>query len=113
MTSKSAHIALQRYLAADETLRKEIEAKIGPLPGLEDIENDIQTYEQEDDSDVPSTCVVKDALGLDLPDTDDGGHCVPAVATAGVGEFGYLSAVGRAEDIWDDAEHREMASTDA
>ena len=103
ITSRKATAALRKYLATDEVLRKEIEGKVGPLPGpgaLED-EPQISGYEEQDDSDVPSSSVIWDALGLDVPSADDcGRYCVRRDDVASKEQTAHLHAMGSSEDVW-------------
>ena len=100
ITSRKATAALRRYLATDEILRKEIEEKIGPLPDL-DIELQNDDSEEGDDSDVPSSRVIKDVLGIDIPSTDDhGGYCITDSDVALKEHGTHLHANGGSEDVW-------------
>jgi hypothetical protein len=70
LTSPKARAALRRYLQTDDVLRKEIEGKLGA--GCLDLEDNAdadigeESEEQDlDDTDVPLTVVIRDALGLD------------------------------------------------
>jgi hypothetical protein len=69
ITSQKANAALQKCLSSNDILRKEIEAKIGPLPdqGATEIEERLDEADEADDSDVPSSRVIKDVLGIDIP----------------------------------------------
>ena len=72
LTGRKAQIALREYLKNDTILREEIEAKTGmeALPDAEEPVDELAGYEQEDDSDSPSSAVIRDALGVDAPGAD-------------------------------------------
>ena len=112
ITSRAAQVSLRKYLATDEILHKEIEEKIGPLPGFEDLEPENNDYKQEDDSDIPSSCVIKDAIGMDTSDADGNEFCIGEDHVAGSrdSESIFLRATGLAEDVWADAD--DLAASD-
>lgn len=80
--SRKAKQAYQRYLATDRIFRSEIAKKIGnidDLPGFEgqrEVDDDSLDY---DDTGVPLSEVVRDALGapLDSSDGTDGNVLMP------------------------------------
>ena len=104
ITSRKATAALRRYLATDEILHKEIEEKIGPLPDL-DIELQNDDSEEGDDSDVSSSRVIKDVLGIDIPSADDHrGYCITDSDVALKEHGTHLHANGGSEDVWAEEE---------
>ena len=112
ITSRKATAALRRYLATDEILRKEIEEKIGPLPpSATDIELQNDKSKEADDSDVPSSRVIKDVLGIDILSADDHGrYCVTDGDVALKEHSTHLHANGGSEDVWADEEDDGMDS---
>ncbi|KAH9914425.1 uncharacterized protein B0H18DRAFT_1216055 [Fomitopsis serialis] len=74
ITSRRAKAAWREYLRKDETLRNEIEGKIGELGDLiaeePDEEGETSTEEAYDDTDVSLRAVVQQALGVDVPEAD-------------------------------------------
>jgi len=68
LTSRKARSALHEYLKVNAMLRGEIENKIGTVPLLQ-VEQEPQPMEDEhnddvDDSSVPASAVIQQALGL-------------------------------------------------
>ncbi|KAH7903996.1 hypothetical protein BJ138DRAFT_1119844 [Hygrophoropsis aurantiaca] len=68
LTSKKAHSALNEYLRTHPKLRDEIQNRTGVVHGFED--NELISMDDEDDSDVPSSAVIEDALGITGLDSD-------------------------------------------
>jgi len=100
-------VALRKYLSSDSILRKEIEAKIGPLPdqGATDVEEQLDEADEADDSDVPSSLVIKEVLGIDIPSADGcGRYCITNGDVASNEHGTHLHAMGGAEDVWENNE---------
>ncbi|EPS95422.1 hypothetical protein FOMPIDRAFT_1132449 [Fomitopsis schrenkii] len=105
ITGRKAKAAWREYLRKDETLRKEIEGRVGNLDALiaEDLdeEND-EADEPYDDTDVPLRAVVQQALGVDLVEVDDHGRgfCTPSSGITERAEDQGLQSGGDEENIW-------------
>ena len=74
LTSRKARSALHEYLKVNAMLRGEIENKIGTVPLLQ-VEQEPQPMEDEhnddvDDSSVPASAVIQQALGLVVTDQE-------------------------------------------
>lgn len=77
---------------------------MGVVHGAEDISQQDQVHqadEADDDADVPSSAVIRDAFGLlnvEIPaEVDTAQHCV---TTTEKGPDNELVATGESEDIW-------------
>ena len=99
LTSKKACSALNEYLRTHPGLREEIEKRTGTVHGLED--EDAQENDCHDDTDVPSSAVIRDQLGITITDAtahDQVSDCVVQVCKKM--EHGGLVADGEIEDMW-------------
>jgi hypothetical protein len=112
LTSRKAQSALHEYLKIDKTLREEIESKLGTLfesvlsqqpdPDLDEIKHEIDI----DDTSVPASAVIQQALGINISDADIDGitdvqqYCAKenSIRTDGTGR---LQGGGPSEDIWE------------
>jgi hypothetical protein len=89
--------------------------KIGPLPELVAPIDDAGPPQDEDgdDSDIPSSGVIKDVLGIDIPSADDEARfCVSDEDMSTKEDSTHLHAMGQTENIlaynddgvaWEDA----------
>ena len=99
LTSKKAHTALNEYLHGHANLREEIESQTGTVHGIEDVEAQTPSLEDScDDTDVPSSLVVQDALGIEVPDNVFEQMCVRQARKDD--EHGGFVADGDEENIW-------------
>ncbi|KAH9925966.1 uncharacterized protein B0H18DRAFT_954880 [Fomitopsis serialis] len=105
ITSRRAKAAWREYLRKDETLRNEIEGKIGELGDLiaeePDEEGETSTEEAYDDTDVSLRAVVQQALGVDVPEADQQGEpfCTGAFAAEVRAVDQTLQSSGDQEDV--------------
>ena len=103
LTSKKAQTALNNYLRSHPQLRKEIEDRTGVVHGLEepDARNVAMEDDCPDDSDVPSSLVIQEVLGINISATEgDANMTETHVSVARVDESGGLIAATEEEDIW-------------
>jgi hypothetical protein len=73
LTSKKAHVALNDYLHSHPGLRNEIEKRTGTVHG---IETNSAEDDDNDDTDVPSSAIIQDALGIVVFGADHASDCV-------------------------------------
>ncbi|KAH0833099.1 hypothetical protein J3R83DRAFT_12092 [Lanmaoa asiatica] len=102
LTSKAARTALDEYLRTHPTLHDEIKNRTGVVYGVEEVPPEDQvTAEVDDDADVPSSAVIRDAFNLqnaEIPAAVDViSHCVNRSEK---GPDDTLVAAGDDEDIW-------------
>jgi hypothetical protein len=111
LTSKEAKGHLRQYLATHKNLRDEIENKIGKVyndldhdnPAADDANaNQIPHWDKDDHADVPARAVVRDTLGIDLPNLRDaeGSICVEHDSVTPSALSGELRVSGETEEIW-------------
>ena len=103
LTSKKAQTALNNYLCSHPQLRKEIEDRTGVVHGLEELDARDVAMEDDcpDDSDVPSSLVIQEVLGINISATEgDANMTETHVSAARVDESGGLIAATEEEDIW-------------
>ena len=89
------HVALNDYLCSHPGLRDEIEKRMGTVHG---IEIDSAGDDHNDDTDVPSSAIMQDALGVVVFSADQASDCV--VGTRKDAEHGGLVAADEGEDVW-------------
>jgi hypothetical protein len=87
---------LNEYLRCHPGLRDEIEKRTGTVHGLED--NSVQEDDCHDDSDVPSSAVIHDQLGISISDTTQASNCVMQARKDG--DHGGLVADDDEENVW-------------
>ncbi|KAG0702671.1 hypothetical protein DFH29DRAFT_875052 [Suillus ampliporus] len=99
LTSKQSRTALNTYLCTHDSLRNEIENRMGTVHN--DSEESLGHVEemQEDDSDVPLSAMINDALGISIDKAYNLnlGYVVSEVKQAA---DQTLMAAGDAEDVW-------------
>ena len=106
LISPKARAALKQYLKTDSMLRKEIEGKLGE--GCLDLEDEVDAEVDEgtedpemDDTDVPLSAVIQDALGLEMQAHISAQRfCVDKLNVAHQSN-GNLHATGAQEDVWE------------
>ena len=76
-------------------LRDEIEKRTGTVHGIETMES---ADDSNDDTDVPSSAIIQDALGIAVSGADQASDCV--VQTRKDTEHGGLVAADEDEDVW-------------
>jgi hypothetical protein len=93
-------MALNEYLCSHTNLHEEIEAQTGTVHGIEDVESQTPSLEDSyDDTDVPSSVVIRDALGVEVSgDNVFEQTCVQQAWKDD--EHGSLIADGDKENIW-------------
>ncbi|KAG6811293.1 hypothetical protein H0H93_014474 [Arthromyces matolae] len=117
LTGRTIKAAYREYYTKDKTFRDEIEAKIGPAAASDmeeilDLEPDEELDLEEDlddDSGVPLSRVVYDAVGLDmdgLDARDQNRYC--AAANSVIGENGRLQSGAVTENIWAYGDNGEL-----
>ena len=95
LTSKKAHAALNDYLRSHPHLHDEIKQWMGTVHGIEAMGS---TDDSNDDTDVPSSAIIQDALGIAVSGADQASDCV--VWTRKDAEHGGLVAAEKDEDVW-------------
>ena len=106
LISPKARAALKQYLQTDSVLRKEIEGKLGE--GCLDLEDEVDAEVDEetedpgvDDTDVPLSAVIQDALGLEVQANISAQRfCVDKLNVARQSTRN-LHATGAQEDVWE------------
>ena len=101
LTSKKAQLALNQYLHSHPSPRDEIEKRTGAVQGIEDeAAQEVSMGEDcDDDADIPSSAIIRDALGITVSGADlNVSHCVNHAQN--VNEHQGLVAMGEEEDIW-------------
>jgi len=76
-------------------LRDEIEKRTGTVHGIETMES---ADDSNDDTDVPSSAIIQDALGIAVSGADQASDCV--VQMRKDAEHGGLVAANEDEDVW-------------
>ena len=107
LVSRKARSALHEYLKTDSILRDEIASKIGAQTFIE-LDEDAELNPNEDhntdDTDVLSSAVIREALGLTASITDQSTdvqlYCVKNSDVTVSGQ-GFLQGGGPREDIWE------------
>jgi hypothetical protein len=66
--NKKAHLALNEYLRSHPGLHDKIEKRMGTVHGIEDYH--VQDNDCNDDTDVPSSAVIHDQLGIIILEGD-------------------------------------------
>ena len=104
LTLRKAHNALNEYLRKDPTLREEIQERCGRVEGLvpreAPVEADIDEF-SVDDTDIPLSEVIHDAVGLRLDiSTHVNGDFNFLVEKVMKNIEGELVSAGENEDIW-------------
>lgn len=111
LTSKLAKSHLQKYLETHKHLRDEIENKIGKISPNIDFDNpaaddmnasSLANWDGDDHADVPIRALVRETLGIDLPNLKDvdGSVCVDHDRVTRGALDGELRALGDEEEIW-------------
>jgi len=95
LTSKKARAALNDYLCSHPHLHDEIEKRMGTVHGIETMES---ADDSNDDTDVPSSAIIQDELGIAVFGADQASDCV--VRTRKDAEHGGLVAADEDEDVW-------------
>ena len=88
-------MALNDYLRSHLGLRDEIEKQMGTVHG---IETDSAGDDDNDDTDVPSSAIIQDALGIVVFGANQASDCV--VGTRKDARHGGLVAADEGEDVW-------------
>lgn len=93
-------MALNEYLHSHTSFRNEIEKRTGTVEGIEDTaQSGSMNGDCDDDVDVPSSSVIRDALGLTVSGSDSGtSGCVSQVRKDS--EHRGLVAAGQEENVW-------------
>jgi hypothetical protein len=95
--SKKAQSALNNYHRQNPNLHSEIKKHTGMIYGLKDdgTQELSMSADCDDNADVSSSAVIKDALDLVVPDrSSEGSVCVTWTPSGG------LTAGGEGEDVW-------------
>ena len=95
LTSKKACVALNDYLHSHPHLHNEIKKWIGTVHGIETM---VSADDSNDDTDVPSSAIIQDALGIAVSGEDQVSDCV--VQTRKDAEHGGFVAANKDEDAW-------------
>jgi hypothetical protein len=100
LTGRKAQSALNEYLKKDQDLHNEIASRMGSVQGIEsgEAENEMD-LDQHDDADVPLSAVIREELGLTLPECHGDIHVVTKAKVMSDGS-GHLTADTSEEDIW-------------
>lgn len=69
MTSKKARSALNDYLRSHPSLHDEIEKRMGVVQGVKTVSESAED-DSYDDTDVPSSAIIEDALGIAVTGAD-------------------------------------------
>jgi len=96
-------MALNSYLCSHRQLRKEIEDKTVIIHGLKepDAHNVAMEDDCPDDSDIPSSLVIQEVLGITISTMEDSVNTTKIhVSAARLDESGGLVAATEEEDIW-------------
>jgi hypothetical protein len=99
LTSKKAQSALNEYLCSHSELHDEIEKRTSTVHGTEDDHEKGNDF--NDDTDVPSSAVIRDQLGIVISEGDSdarASNCV--VQTRKDRDHGGLVAADDEEDVW-------------
>ena len=101
LTSKKARTALNDYLCSHPHLHDEIENQMGTVHSIKTMGS---TNDSNDDTDVPSSAIIQDALGIVVSGADQSSDCI--VRTRKDAEHGGFIAADEGENVWafDDGE---------
>jgi hypothetical protein len=95
LTSKKACMALNNYSRSHPHLHDEIKNRMGTVHGIETMGS---TDDSNDDTDVPSSAIIQDALGIAVSGADQASDCV--VRTRKDAEHGGLVAADKGGNVW-------------
>ncbi|KAG6843519.1 hypothetical protein H0H87_003593, partial [Tephrocybe sp. NHM501043] len=106
LLARNTKAAYHAYYKADKLFREEIESKIGSdaIPDMAEImdlepDSEDEPEEDEEDTDIPLSRIVYEALELRVDDEGPNDFCT-ADDLVVEGENGFLHSGGREENIW-------------
>jgi hypothetical protein len=99
LTSKKVHMALNECLHSHANLQEEIESCTRTVHGIEDVEAQTPSSEDSyDDTNVPSSVIIQNTLGIEVPDNVFEQICVGKAQKDD--KHGVFVADGDDENIW-------------